>query len=966
MGFYGNVSSSNKTAFSFDITYSSRTLMETNTQTDGVFIGRYVLVEYDAPPISAYYNPTDGLFYNTSNYGTPNLIKAPKDGQIYLDISQDHSPNPFYMWKDDGTPQKTIYTYYDNGVMYSSTNFKSIPSSATEVTLVATGAYVKIAHTTSPYTMNYNLDVTNYGRGYDSTAWRKTYDVETNKYRYVLVSELNTIVPNFHLIPDPPSSTPSAPYFDRDTTTNIDYFLHDQAAWGQSIRTADKKTKKYEIQQTIIDEEGGQTVIYKPVKDRLDGVNDLSDERITRMIQTWSEPDSFGNQTVTARDSDVTSGDIYYNKIGFDRTYHHITPQLNGKSIFNNTINYDLESSGRLYYDTISLDGNKRNGEIKPDTLEWYIHLPILGDAICELWDTLYSYDKNEQHYTQNDTHLDFISAPRRFTDLATRRGDTGLDEDINGSLVQKRYITYQTDSAIGAINEIRDMLGYALKYIPDIESTLPKIDDNVITVSEAVTTNDFATLMTAINNINYTFNKQDTMYLYYVRKADTDPQQEVKEHFFAYAYSPQFVPVNYDSENHTWYYLTDNINPPTRREFAEKDLYYLDNDNIYKKVNKSNYGIQLSNGERVEPIATFYAPLDRWKMTKVENIKEDSIYGLMTHLHELLGDTNPTLRTMDTIAGCINILKDMIGNVDSQLQPHRLTMTNDHGQIVNMQEYDGENFGNTVEYPYFASVDNQETLDCGGHWRLPVDYKLETFAIKNNAQKYFDSLYWGNSTYHELNSATSRQDTNCDTVGNAFNKISEELSDIQHNIVKRITDFYAEDTTAIKDASVVWHCKYDLHAPWKSIQYKIDNGERQTIVERVNNQDYLTQFGIIDFTNNVTMGDTDIVITLYVMDERQIETSQSITIKHLESYQYVITNEVSNITLGATQKLYNELKNKFSIGQDQYLYIKVPSADYRLFIDNQYGGFDLFDAQQHIYRTTNTSLGTIEVEIYE
>jgi len=74
MGFYGNVSSSNKTAFSFDITYSSRTLMETNAQTDGVFIGRYVLVEYDAPPISAYYNPNDGMFYNTSYSGPLNMI----------------------------------------------------------------------------------------------------------------------------------------------------------------------------------------------------------------------------------------------------------------------------------------------------------------------------------------------------------------------------------------------------------------------------------------------------------------------------------------------------------------------------------------------------------------------------------------------------------------------------------------------------------------------------------------------------------------------------------------------------------------------------------------------------------------------------------------------------------------------------------------------------------------------------
>jgi len=36
------------------------------------------------------------------------------------------------------------------------------------------------------------------------------------------------------------------------------------------------------------------------------------------------------------------------------------------------------------------------------------------------------------------------------------------------------------------------------------------------------------------------------------------------------------------------------------------------------------------------------------------------------------------------------------------------------------------------------------------------------------------------------------------------------------------------------------------------------------------------------------------------------------------------------------------------------------------LFIDGQYGGFDLYDDVEHIYRTTNAALGTIEIEIYK
>lgn len=944
MGFYGNVSSSNKTAFSFDITYSSRTLMDTNAQTDGVFIGRYVLVEYDAPPISAYYKTDDRMFYNVSYSGGDNLISRPKDGQIYLDISQDHSANPFYVWRDNAEPSTTIYAYKVGDTTHTTTHPDDPEHYTYEV--IAVGAYVKVEPNATPYTTSYNIDVSNYGRGYDSTAWRKTYDVETNKYKYVLVSELNTVVPNFHLIVDPPSSVPVAPYFDRDTTTNLDYFLHDQADWGVSVRSANKVQTNYTNRQT------GELVA---VQDQIN----LSDEYISRVLRTWSEPDAFGNQTLSELRSpggEITheDGDIYYNKKGFSREYRHMTPQQDGKSTITNTINYEIDHSGRLYYDTINMDGTRENGTTRPDVMEWYVHLPILGDAICELWDTLYNYDHS---VNQNDTHiLNDNEVPIRYTDLATRRGDDGVDIETNGESVLKRHISYSPDSALGAINEMRDMLGYTIKSLVDIEPNLTKIDDDVTTVAQAVQDGDENALKIAIDNIAKSFNKEDTKYLYYTLKKDTDPQQLVKEHFFAYTYSPQFIQVHYDETKNVWYYHTDNNDPlSTKVEFAEADLYYLDTDNVYKKVNRSNHGITLSNNQTVEPIATFYAPFDSWKLTEVDNIKEDSVYGLITRLHELLGDTNPTLRTMDTIAGCINILKDMISNVDSQLQPHRLLMTNDHGQIVNMQEYDGDNFGNTVEYPYFASVDNQETLDCGGHWRLPVTYKLQTFNLIKNG-KYFNK-YWGNSTYHELKAT--------DTIGDAFDKVSEELSDIQYKSAKRIKSFIPNAEVAKQGASITCSYIIDGKTSWQRVYYKVNNVDTDLISSRSNSA-YLEQnasdvsgsFEIKDMPN------TDLTITLYVVDERGNKETESITVKHALTYQYDVNSNLLNATEGLLKDTVNSFK--VTVDNNQYLYIKVPSADYRLFIDNQYGGFDLFDAQQHIYRTTNTSLGTIEVEIYE
>jgi hypothetical protein len=47
MGFYGNITNVNNTTFAFDKIYPNRKEMDENCVNDGIFIGRYVLVEYD-------------------------------------------------------------------------------------------------------------------------------------------------------------------------------------------------------------------------------------------------------------------------------------------------------------------------------------------------------------------------------------------------------------------------------------------------------------------------------------------------------------------------------------------------------------------------------------------------------------------------------------------------------------------------------------------------------------------------------------------------------------------------------------------------------------------------------------------------------------------------------------------------------------------------------------------------------
>ena len=63
MGFYGNITNTTKTGFTFDKTYPNRYEMEYNMTNDGIYIGRFVLVDYDqdSENIRRVYYPIDDL-----------------------------------------------------------------------------------------------------------------------------------------------------------------------------------------------------------------------------------------------------------------------------------------------------------------------------------------------------------------------------------------------------------------------------------------------------------------------------------------------------------------------------------------------------------------------------------------------------------------------------------------------------------------------------------------------------------------------------------------------------------------------------------------------------------------------------------------------------------------------------------------------------------------------------------------
>jgi hypothetical protein len=96
MGFYGNITNVNRTQFSFDRIYSSRKSMDQNRTADGVYLGRYVLVEYDE-------NGLDGM-KRIWKIGNDYYFTKEADANTKLTVNNTSDNEVFYRAVNDTNP----------------------------------------------------------------------------------------------------------------------------------------------------------------------------------------------------------------------------------------------------------------------------------------------------------------------------------------------------------------------------------------------------------------------------------------------------------------------------------------------------------------------------------------------------------------------------------------------------------------------------------------------------------------------------------------------------------------------------------------------------------------------------------------------------------------------------------------------------------------------------------------------
>lgn len=212
--FYGNIKNVNRTQFNFDKTYNNRYEMEKNTSIDNVFIGRYVLIEYDS----------------NKGFGLDTYLEVYiKNESFYIDESCTIRATAEYVHLDD------VVKYLNGNVyiFYKCTGFNSSGSDASAI-------FQQITDLNSDtYTKNYSIDLSIYGdnTGYDSTVWQKIY-TQNNGQEYIKIADLNTTTPKFSISADPPSVIPSPPHFGSNST-NINYDIHMQPSWGFRVKEAE-------------------------------------------------------------------------------------------------------------------------------------------------------------------------------------------------------------------------------------------------------------------------------------------------------------------------------------------------------------------------------------------------------------------------------------------------------------------------------------------------------------------------------------------------------------------------------------------------------------------------------------------------------------------------------------------------------------------------------------------------------
>lgn len=388
MGFYGNITNTSKTTFTFDKIYSNRLQMDNSCTSDGIFLGRYVLVEYGLPATQYLVGYLDNkIMYDDPSDRSDSHIILCENGKL---VKVKRS-NQWYLYVGNVTASGTKEWKYLTRITNDRVDDEQ-------------------------YNLNYQIDYPVYGRGYDSTVWIKQYI--NNQETYVQIAELNTVVPNFSIYP----LLPQDPYVAVDDASVVyqpgKYYYYDETDSHYKLDNSDTKT---EGRVYYLESELGPAI--------------TTDQSSTNLLYKLRIPTNF--------QLDLDDNNIYYNKEGFSKTKHFRDDKTE------NTINYKLSQSGYRFYYNVEQD-NVVGEPIEDgyDRKSLVVKLPALGNAVCDTYDLLYGQNRNDSTTNFDKTNikgaLNTLNRKMSLDKLDTNKliyFSTETDNDINDNYMKSATI---------------------------------------------------------------------------------------------------------------------------------------------------------------------------------------------------------------------------------------------------------------------------------------------------------------------------------------------------------------------------------------------------------------------------------------------------------------------------------------------------------------------------------------------
>ena len=405
MGFYGNITNTSKTTFTFDKIYSNRLQMDNSCTSDGIFLGRYVLVEYGLPATQYLVGYLDNkIMYDDPSDRSDSHIILCENGKL---VKVKRS-NQWYLYVGNVTASGTKEWKYLTRITNDRVDDEQ-------------------------YNLNYQIDYPVYGRGYDSTVWIKQYI--NNQETYVQIAELNTVVPNFSIYP----LLPQDPYIAVDDSNIVyqpgKYYYYDETDSHYKLDNNDTKT---EGRVYYLESELGPAI--------------TADQSSTNLLYKLRVPTNF--------QLDLDDNNIYYNKEGFSKTKHSYDNKTE------NTINYKLSQSGYRFYYNVEQD-NVVGEPIEDgyDRKSLVVKLPALGNAVCDTYDLLYGQNRNDSATNFNKTNvkgaLNTLNRKMNLGKLETNKliyFSTETDNDINDNYMKSA--TVEGDNLISVDADIEKNSG--------------------------------------------------------------------------------------------------------------------------------------------------------------------------------------------------------------------------------------------------------------------------------------------------------------------------------------------------------------------------------------------------------------------------------------------------------------------------------------------------------------------------